>query len=166
MTSGKQPILLRQLYSLRPASRAELAEHPARMCFHGILADVDALSDLPRAEAGRDEVQDLELTRRDAEGGDFGFINLKRRRYGNFDSNGDLAYDDLLPPRGYPESDPDAGRREYRGNERSVDLDRMFDDKPPVFNRPERDDEQPADESIEDYVSGKLRLTQRYSRNG
>src|SRR4051812_11462124 len=143
-SSGYEAQLLSPLHGLGAPAGAELVEHPARVRLDRVLADVDALSDLPVAQALRNQLQDLELARGDAEGFDLGLIahEFERCRHQNFadhhrfDASGEL------------EAEPDSERGEYGGDQTAVDLYRVFQHQPAVLDQLETNDEDAGEKSV------------------
>src|SRR4051812_35111058 len=113
MLSGDDSGVLRQLNCLSPALRSEFGEEIRRMRLHGVLTDRQFLGDLTIAESLRDELEDLELTRRQSEPFDAGGIDRERPRDLHFD-------DDLLLLREL-EAEPDAERCENARDQQAIE---------------------------------------------
>src|SRR5688500_8081609 len=99
------------------------------MRLHRVLADVQPLGDLSIAEPCRERLQDLELARRDAELRDAGLVARERSR----GRHRYLAHDDRLARLLQLQTEPDAQRREKRGDDATVDLERMLDDQKAIL---------------------------------
>src|SRR5947208_3015352 len=113
MLSGDETRVFRELNRLRPPLRIQLVEQPARMGLHGVLADEELFSDLPVAQPGGDQLEDLELPGRDAE-----LLETNRvdsERIGDSHGDGDLLDDHGLSCLGELEAEPDANDREEQG---------------------------------------------------
>src|SRR5215510_12712134 len=65
--SGDQMQLLGDVHRLCAAPDVQLAEHPAGMCLHRVLADEERRGDLASALAGGNLPEDLELARRESQ---------------------------------------------------------------------------------------------------
>ena len=81
-----------------------------------------------------DEAEDLQLARRQPELADLVFVHPERRGR-RLDWNLNFADDDLGCLAGDRQSEPDAEPREQRGDQRAVDLDRVFDDQVLVLDK-------------------------------
>ena len=88
--SRDQPELLANLHGLRPSPCAQLVEQAAGVRLHRIFAHEDPLGDFAIAQAVRDELEDLQLTPRDAQR----FEPLDVEDEGGGCGDGDLPHDD------------------------------------------------------------------------
>src|SRR5688572_20848077 len=116
---GDQPELLSQLHRLGPPMCAELFEQSARVRFDGVLAYVSPLGDLLVAEAFGNELQNLELARRDAQRVDLALVTHEVDGCRDHDFADDHG---LGMPREL-EAEPDSQGRKHRGDQPAVDLD-------------------------------------------
>ena len=135
------------------------------MGLDGVLGNEELRRDLTIAAAAGDQGEDFELARRDAEGlllgcvGSEGFAGRGFR--GGFRGNQHFPHHDRLAD-GFAapfatmrdaEAEPDAeGRKEY-GDERSVELDGVFDDDEAVFGVLQRGDKEAADKTEDEDVA-------------
>lgn len=110
--------LLAQLHRLGTAAGSEFVEEPARVSFHRVLADKQAVGDLAVAESGGDQGENFQFTWGDAQ-----FANpllIGRKRSGGRKRR-------LLPFSGQCQPKPDAESGENRGDQAAVDFDGVFE---------------------------------------
>jgi len=143
------------LYGLSAAARAEFVEETARVGFDSVFTDEEFVGDLAVAETLCDQLEDLELTFRNAEI----LEALLIQGEGWCDcGHGDFFNNDDLRLFGQLQSEPDAESGEERGNEPAIDLDRVLGDEKAKLDQPEQDDQNPAAQAVDECVDKRLSL--------
>ena len=156
----QQAQFLAALDGLGAAGGSKLVEGAGTVCLDGVLGNEELGGDLAIAEAAGNQVEDFELSCGDAEGlllgciGSEGDCVVREGRGGgdkhfpNYDSfpNGFALSRDA-------EAEPDAEGREEDGDERTVELDGVFDDDEAVFSVLKDGDEEAADETEDEDVA-------------
>lgn len=120
------------------------------MCLHRVLADEQTFGDFAVAEARGHCLQNLELTRCDAELREFRLIPLEWSDDRYFYMYRNFLNDDCLFRTRQFAAEPDAEHREHQGDDAAVDLERMFDDEKSVLDDLEQGDEKPAQDAVDE----------------
>ena len=158
------------LDGLGAAGGSELVEGAGAVCLDGVLGNEKLRGDLAIAEAVGDQGENFELACRDAEGllvGRIGCEGFEGRGFGgdkHFPHHDRFA-DGFATARD-AQTQPDAEGREEDGNERAVELDRVFDDDEAVFGVLEGGDEEAADQTEDEDVALHDGVVKNYNRDG
>jgi hypothetical protein len=119
-----------------------------------VLGDEELLGDFAVAQALGDQLEDLELPRRDPQLADAPRVRRERLR-GNGARRGRLRIGGFSLSERTPQPDARPGRKE--SDETGINLDRVLDDEEPVFGQLEKKDERAERGAVEQDVSGRSR---------
>jgi hypothetical protein len=150
-TSWQEAQFFAALNGLGSAGGSELIEGAGAVCLDGIFGDEKLRGDLAIAAAARDQGEDFELARRDAEGLLLGCVGSEGFAGGCLRGNEHFPHHDRFAD-GFAtardaEAEPDAEGREEDCDERAVKLYRVPDDDEAVFGVLKGGDEQAADKT-------------------
>src|SRR3954463_11171221 len=118
------------------------------MCLHGVFAGEQLLGDLAVTQAGRNQLEDLQLARRDAK-------LLLTRDIGNErarDRRGNLHFtdDDAIARSRDAEPQPNPERREEQRDQATVYLDRMLDEEVAILDQLEAGDQDSTEHAVDE----------------
>src|SRR5688500_12326100 len=119
------------------------------MRLHRIFADEEAPGDLTVAESRCDQLEDFELTRRDAQLGETRVVPHERP------GDGHLTYDDLRLPPLDRQPEPDAGAGKQRRKEDGVNRHGVLDDQEAVLRDLEDGEQGAAGDAEEDDLANR-----------
>jgi len=135
--SWNQAEFFRQLNRLGAPPGAQFVKNAAGMGLDGVFADEKLGGDFAVAQALRDEFQDFQFARSDAEG--FAFAVVWKEGFTGWDGN--FLYDDALLLAGKLQAKPNTENRENGSDETAVDLDGVLDYQESVLRPFQRGDE-------------------------